>query len=217
MRNVTIATVDGDRTRDEAVALMQRYACGDDAAFERFYALTSPRLYRFCRRLSLHDSDADDVFQETYLRVHRARSTYLPGADPLHWAFAIARSVSIDRHRRRCRRREHADAGASASQGSAADARYDPEVHARAHDLAELVTRELHRMSEKNRVAYVLLREEELSVREAAAVLGTTPTAVKQRAHRAYEQLRAAVARAGWQTGDDGGAKVESPRACSYA
>ena len=53
-------------------------------------------------------------------------------------------------------------------------------------------------MSEKNRVAYILLREEELSVQEAADVLGTTTAVVKQRAHRAYEQLRAAVGAAGW-------------------
>jgi RNA polymerase sigma-70 factor, ECF subfamily len=217
MRGVTNAPRDGEGRVDETAVLMQRYARGDDAAFERFYALTSPRLYRFCRRISRHESDAEDVFQETYLRVHRARATYLPGADPLHWAFAIARSVSIDRHRRRRRRREDPDAGTAAEQRRRADARYDPEVHARAQDLVELVTRELHRMSEKNRAAYVLLREEELSVREAAAVLGTTPTAVKQRAHRAYEQLRAAVARAGWPTQDDGGAKLDSTRACSYA
>ena len=54
-------------------------------------------------------------------------------------------------------------------------------------------------MSEKNRVAYILLREEELSVKEAAAVLGTTADVVKQRAHRAYEQLRSAIGAAGWK------------------
>ena len=58
-------------------------------------------------------------------------------------------------------------------------------------------------MSEKNRLAYFLLREEGLSVKEAAAVLGTTPDVVKQRAHRAYEQLRNAVHAAGWNEGEE--------------
>jgi RNA polymerase sigma-70 factor (ECF subfamily) len=53
-------------------------------------------------------------------------------------------------------------------------------------------------MSEKNRVAYVLLREDGLSVKEAAIVLGTTADVVKQRAHRAYEKVRSAVGAAGW-------------------
>ena len=53
-------------------------------------------------------------------------------------------------------------------------------------------------MSEKNRVAYVLLQEEGLSIKEAAAVLGTAPDVVKQRAHRAYARLRTAVGAAGW-------------------
>lgn len=56
----------------------------------------------------------------------------------------------------------------------------------------------LSRMSEKNRVAYVLLKEENLSAREAAAVLGTTVDAVKQRAHRAYQSLKSALSTAGW-------------------
>jgi len=48
-------------------------------------------------------------------------------------------------------------------------------------------------MSEKNRLAYILLKDEGLSAKEAAAILGTTPAVVKQRAHRAYERLRAAL------------------------
>jgi DNA-directed RNA polymerase specialized sigma24 family protein len=48
-------------------------------------------------------------------------------------------------------------------------------------------------------VAYILLKEEGLSVKEAAVVLGTTGDVVKQRAHRAYEQLRSAIGAAGWK------------------
>ena len=53
-------------------------------------------------------------------------------------------------------------------------------------------------MSEKNRSAYILLKIEGLTAAEAAAVLGTTGDAVKQRAFRAYEALREALSRAGW-------------------
>ena len=68
-----------------------------------------------------------------------------------------------------------------------------PEAETVAAHLLDVANSELSRMSEKNRVAYILLKEEELSAKEAAAVLGATVEAVKQRAHRAYEQLRRAL------------------------
>ena len=176
-------------------ALMQRYAEGEDQLFEPLYRLLAPDLYRFCRRLARQQAEADDVFQETFLKLHRARGTYLPGANVLHWAFAIARSVYLDRLRYWRRRPESLGAANDTAENEFlhADDRYAPEAQALAHDLAGVVTAELDRMSEKNRVAYVLLREHGLSVKEAAAVLGTTTTVVKQRAHRAYDLLRAAL------------------------
>jgi DNA-directed RNA polymerase specialized sigma24 family protein len=79
-----------------------------------------------------------------------------------------------------------------------ADGAEAPEAEVAAKDLLDVVTLELSRMSEKNRTAYVLLKEEGLSAKDAAALLGTTADVVKQRAHRAYEQLRSALGEAGW-------------------
>src|SRR5262249_55150326 len=159
--------------------------------FEELYRLIASRLYRFCLRLATGKLEAEDLLQETMLRMHRARATYLGGSNPLHWAFAIARSVHLDRLRYRRRRPD--DLGASHA-AAANDPRptgdgHSPEAEVMARDLVGVVTRELARMSEKNRVAYVLLKEEGLSTKEAAAVLGTTAPVVRQRAHRAYEQL----------------------------
>ena len=195
------------RSADQLGHLMGRYAKGDDGVFEELYRLLAPRVYRFCSRLATHQEEADDCFQETLLRIHRARATYLEGADTLPWAFAISRSVYLDRLRYRRRRPEDLGSANDVAEGERlhADDRYSPEAAVRVRDLQEVLTRELGRMSEKNRIAYVLLKEEELSVKEAAAVLGTTATVVRQRAHRAYTQLRTALGAAGWQqAGDDG-------------
>jgi len=191
---------------EQLSALMGRYGRGDDSAFESLYRLLAPRLYRFCLRLAPHRTDADDLLQETFLRLHRGRATYLAGANALHWAFAIARSASLDRLRYWRRRPE--------SVGLANDVAEDNELQAHdasrpdfelvARDLHQVVKGELRKMSEKNRVAYILLREEGLSVKEAALVLGTNADVVKQRAHRAYEQLRGAISAAGWKEYDDG-------------
>jgi RNA polymerase sigma-70 factor (ECF subfamily) len=143
-------------------------------------------------------AEADDLFQDTLLRVHRARASFIPGAPAVHWIFAIARSAYIDRLRHRGRRPEaaldhdeHAGAGPETS----------PEGLASARAGVRIVDAELARMSEANRSAYVLVREEELRAAAAAQILGTSTDAVKQRAHRAHEQLRDALRRAGWGEG----------------
>lgn len=84
--------------------LMRRYGGGEDTAFDLLYEAMAPRLLRFCLRLTTIGADADDLFQETFLRVHRARATYMPGGNALHWAFAVARSVFRDRLRYRRKR-----------------------------------------------------------------------------------------------------------------
>jgi RNA polymerase sigma-70 factor (ECF subfamily) len=190
-----------DMEVDALPALMARYAQGDDAAFQHLYARLAPRLHRFCRRLAGRRGDPDDLLQETFLRMHRARHTYMVGANVLHWAFAIARSACLDRLRYWRRRPEDPGGPNDVAEDDwrQCDASHDPEARAAAQDLLDVVTLELDRMSEKNRTAYVLLRHEGLKVSEAALVLGTTVDVVKQRAHRAYEQLRSALGAAGWK------------------
>lgn len=185
---------------------MTRYARGEGAAFDELYAFLSPRLYPFCLRLTGRKAEADDVFQEAFLKLHCARASYIPGSNVLHWAFAVTRSVYLDRLRRKKRRPEDLvatddvtfalDAAQMAFGHDAGDA--SPEAQARANQLMKLVHVELGKLSERNRTAYVLLRYEGLSVQEASTVLGASEDAVKQRAHRADEAIREAVARGGW-------------------
>src|SRR5262245_49575512 len=121
---------------DQTSELMRRYAQGENV-FDQLYALMTPRLYRFCQHLARDKPDGDDLFQETFLKLHRARATYLPGANALHWAFAIARSAHIDRLRYRRRRPEDPGATHDAAEdnGLPADQRSSPEAAVRAHEL----------------------------------------------------------------------------------
>ena len=197
---VTPAASAWEARHDGVSELMERYARGDEHAFPALYRSLAPRLHRFCMRLTTLEAEADDCFQETFLKLHRARATYVAGMNALHWSFAIARSVYLTRLRYWRRRPEKLGAASDVAQSDlpSGDPR-TPEADALADDLAHLVTVELRKMSEKNRSAYVLLKEEGLSAKEAAAVLGTTGEAVRQRAHRAYEQLKAALHDAGWR------------------
>lgn len=198
---LTSSTVVMHEEREDLLnVLMQRYAAGEDEAFSQLYRLMAPRLYRFCLRLARSRSEADDCFQETFLKLHRVRATYLRGADALPWAFAIARSVYLSRLRYWQRRPEELGWAHDVAMhdGLAADDTFSPEAEVRATHLLRIVTSALNTMSERNRSAYVLIKEEGLTVRDAAAVLGTTPDVAKQRAHRAYDQIRSALDAEGW-------------------
>jgi RNA polymerase sigma-70 factor, ECF subfamily len=171
---------------------MERYAVGDDAAFEALYDSLATRLYRYIRR---HVPDAhrcDDVLQETFLRMHKARGTFVTGAAVLPWAFAIARRLMIDEMRRSRRSpRVLDDVDPAAANPVAAPER--PEHIVEAREVAQRFTTALARLPDSQRTAFELLKHDGLTLAEAAAVLGVTVTAVKLRAHRAYESLRAAL------------------------
>jgi RNA polymerase sigma factor (sigma-70 family) len=82
--------------------LMLAYARGDAAAFDALYARHETALYRFVRRLlgSALAAQADEVFQETWLRIVVARASFRPqGASWRTWAFTIAHNLAMDRLR----------------------------------------------------------------------------------------------------------------------
>jgi RNA polymerase sigma-70 factor (ECF subfamily) len=175
-------------------AAMDRYADGDDDAFGEVYDHLAPRLLSFFVRQVQDRARAEDLVQQTLLQMHAARRNYAQGSNVLPWAFAIARHVLIDARRRSSREVlfDTAEANAAAlDRNVTRDS--SPEDFAATREMAERVSRELDRLPEGQRTAYDLVRREGLSIVDAAEVLGTTPTAIKLRVHRAYEALRAVL------------------------
>jgi RNA polymerase sigma-70 factor (ECF subfamily) len=178
-----------DASRATANAAMERYAAGDDAAFSQLYDALAPRLHAFLQRQTRDQSRADDLLQQTMLQIHCARGRFLRGADVMPWAFAIARRLLIDSFRRR--KHEVASGSDPAADATAPTAPTDERLHSLR--MVRDVERELARLPESQRLAFELVKKDGLSMREAAQVLGTTVTAIKLRAHRAYVALRAAL------------------------
>jgi len=173
-------------------AAMDRYACGDAQAFPLLHRALFPRLLAYLTRMTGAPTVADDLVQETFLRMHRARSTFASGGAVLPWAYAIARNVHIDHARSaklRTTERLPSDPGPELTDPSSGDA----ESAAIAKEAARVVERVLSALPPAQREAFVLIRYEGMSVEDAAAIVGATPTAVKLRAFRAYEALRDAL------------------------
>jgi RNA polymerase sigma-70 factor (ECF subfamily) len=114
------------------------------------------------------------------------------GAPVVPWAFAIARRLVIDQARGERRGPRVADEVEPQSVGQIADVDR-PEQALEARQLAQRMTAALGRLPDSQRTAFELLKQDGLTLAEAAAVLGTTTAAVKLRAHRAYESLRAVL------------------------
>jgi RNA polymerase sigma-70 factor, ECF subfamily len=192
------APLDGasDPEREKANAAMERYARGDDRAFSELYDSLAPRLRRYLLRASGDPGSADDLLQQTMLQIHRARGRFIVGAEVLPWAFAIARRLLIDGIRRRKNERSTISletGGHEASPVDVAAVQYGADELLDGQRLVRALDAELERLPESHRMAFELLKNEGLSIREAAEVLGATPTAVKLRAHRAYAALRVAL------------------------
>src|SRR6476619_2673215 len=87
----------------EAKDPMQRYCDGDASAFRELYALVAPRLLGYLLKMARSRAVADDLLQQTFLKVHRSRAAYVRGADPLPWIYSIAHRTFIDETRRKKR------------------------------------------------------------------------------------------------------------------
>jgi RNA polymerase sigma-70 factor, ECF subfamily len=181
-----------DSTPTAGDAAMERYAAGHDAAFEALYDSLAGRLHAYLRRHVPDPHGCDDLLQETFLRMHRARGTFIAGAAVLPWAFAIARRLVLDQVRRD-RRAPAAVGDVEPEPVSAVGATERPDQVVEAREAARRLERALARLPESQRTAFELLKLDGLSLAEAAEVLGVTVTAVKLRAHRAYESIRAAL------------------------
>ncbi len=176
--------------------LMTRYCAGDATAFRALYQEVAPRLLGYLVRLARDRTIAEDLLQQTFWKVHRARAAYAEGADPLPWIYAIAHRTFLDEIRRRHRSAtvtapdELPEIPAAQSGVAAAvvaeRAEVDPERTRAALDA-------LAALPAPQREAVILTKLDGRSFREAAEIAGTTTGAMKVRAHRGYVALRKAL------------------------
>lgn len=182
----------------EETELMTQYCAGNADAFRRLYALVAPRLLSYLLRISRDRALADDLLQQTFLKVHRARHAYVEGADPMPWIYAIAHRTFLDEMRKKQRSKVRlSNDGNDVPEGQAHISGYaieqvsDREGNA---ELARAALKALDILPAKQREAVVLTKLQGKSIAEAAAITGTTPGAMKVRAHRGYVALRKALA-----------------------
>jgi len=187
---------------DRSTELMLRVRDGDVAAFAELVEIWQDRLVTlFLHQVGDH-ATAEDLAQETFMRVYRARARYRPTAKFTTWVHTIANNICSDLRQRSYRRRErgvpHAVSASSSGIGldqlAVAASGLLPARLADRGELQTVVKQALASLNDRQRMAVVLAKFEQCSYEEIAAAMGLTVPAVKSLLFRARDQLRAALA-----------------------
>jgi RNA polymerase sigma-70 factor, ECF subfamily len=175
-----------DNAADEALrALMVGYQGGERDAFEQMYRLLAPIVRRQLLRLARDPARVDDLLQDTFLQIHRARHTYDPAYPVPPWACAVARHVFLMDYRYRSRR---ADVSKQVPLDEAAPS--TPGGHDEALIARTEVRRALAQLSPATRASVLLHHMHGLSFREISRRLRVRGPALRARASRGMARLR---------------------------
>lgn len=166
---------------------MAAYVAGDAAAFRDIFARYAPLLLRAMLRELYVREEANDLVQQTFLQLHRARADFDPGQKLKPWVFTIAMNLKREYFRKKKRRPE---------RSLEADSIPEPAVAALGAarvDARRTLARVLGDLPPDQREVIELHWFDGLEFPEVAAVVGASVSAVKVRAHRGYVRLRQAL------------------------
>ena len=170
-----------DEPSDEE--LMLRVAAGDAAAFRTLARRCIPQAVGLARRMLGNTADAEEVAQEAMLRVWVNAPRWRPQARFRTWLYRVVVNLCLNRKRR-------APFASLEEAGEVADSRPDAAAMLERDERDRAIAAAIDRLPERQRAAIVLTFHEGLSNAEAAAVLGTTRSAIETLLVRAKQSLR---------------------------
>ncbi|MEM7305238.1 MAG: RNA polymerase sigma factor [Planctomycetota bacterium] len=181
---------------DAGVRVMLAYQAGNEAAFDELVVAYSAQVYALLTRFLGPVAAREDLVQEVFLRVIRARDRYQPTARFSTWLYRIVFNICVNEKDRRARRQEvslEGPSGASEAAGAYSvedEQAPDPSSGLEREDAVSAVRRAIAALPEKQRLALVLAKYEELPYAEIARVMDSSEKAIKSLVHRARETLR---------------------------
>jgi RNA polymerase sigma-70 factor (ECF subfamily) len=183
------------------VQLMLDVKAGDEQSFELLLRKYRTPLVNFLYRMVRDTAVAEDLAQEVFLRVYRARQEYAPSAKFTTWMFRIATNLALNSMRDNRHRKMEISMDQSVDTGEeeqrpleVPDRTPSVEQELVARCRAELIMKAIHSLPEKQRAAVLLHKYQELDYGEIARVLECSESALKSLLFRAYETLRVELA-----------------------
>ncbi len=188
------STVD-NALSDPDVQLMLKVRAGDDAAFDELYRRYVGRVQGLITYLMGSQQSTEDLTQEVFLRVYRARRNYVVGAKFSTWLYTIVNNVVLNARRSLGRRREvnlaFEDQQAAYLESLCPNVDVEsPVQRAELMEMRHLVHTCVGRLGERQRMAVSLCDLAGMSYADVADRMGTTPDAAKSLIHRGRSSLR---------------------------
>jgi RNA polymerase sigma-70 factor (ECF subfamily) len=170
---------------DPDVALMLSFRDGDEAAFDQLFQHWGGPLLRYMERMVGDAATAEELVQEAFFRVHKARSRYEPRARFSTWLYRIGTNLALNELKRPRRRHFHEEEenAVLVSQGPSSESQIDAQKKGTAVEQA------LENLPERQRMALWLSAAEGHSYAEVASILEITEKAVKALVHRGRTAL----------------------------
>jgi RNA polymerase sigma-70 factor (ECF subfamily) len=186
--------------RDPDIRIMLRVRDDQPGAFEDLVELYQHRLVAVMNHLVGNAAEAEDLAQEVFLRVYRSRKKYRPRSKFSTWLFTIANNLALNALRSRQRKpvvslppQESGPLGPRPAEQIVPDRGSGPMQRIQRQELAAIVRQALEGLNERQRMAVVLNKFEDMNYAEIAEVMGLTTKAVKSLLSRARTNLRAAL------------------------
>ena len=183
--------------RDPDIRLMLRVRADEAGAFEELVGQYQHRLVGVMHHLVGNPEEAEDLAQEVFLRVYRARKKYRPRSKFSTWLFTIANNLALNSLRARQRKpavqlklNDSGPLGPRPAENLVRDPRSGPMQKIQRAELAAHIRQALEGLNERQRVAVVLNKFEDMNYAEIAEVMKLTVKAVKSLLSRARMNLR---------------------------
>lgn len=178
---------------------MARLALGDDAALNDLMARHAQRLLQYLIRALQNEDDANDIAQETFVRVFCHRKKFDAHRKFSIWLYTIASHLVRDRYRWRARHPQVSLEASNEATGNRFGESFpepapSPSEAAQKGEQARAVRRAVAALPEKWRLPLILAEYEDKSHTEIAEILGCSPKAVEVRIYHARRQLRESIA-----------------------
>lgn len=184
-----LAYAAGMETAPEDSALMLRYRDGDVAAFEVLYRRHKDALYRYLLRLCHHRDTAEDVFQEVWGKIIKARQSYRPTAKFTTFLYRVAHNCFIDYVRRNRRHSRTVDI----EPDTQPDYGEQPEMQVERSLARRRLVAALRDLPDEQRDVFLLHEEAGLSLDQIASITDSNRETAKSRLRYAVNKLRAAI------------------------
>lgn len=169
--------------------LMSRAQAGDGGSYRRLLEEITPYLRSIMARQHRDGCDVEDGVQDVLLTVHAIRASYDPSRPFGPWLVAIAKRRSVDHLRRRMRRRAR-ETRLTEAHESVSDV-HQPQDGLQIRDLATAI----EKLPERQKQAIRLMKLQEMSLAEAAAVSSLSVGSLKVATHRAIKRLHTILTR----------------------